>query len=97
MTLSYVDVLKKTPHPALKGAIVIIGMNDGENDVHATPDPSKPKLKKVSGVYLHAALAERLLREVPARLAARAAKKKAQAPDTKRRKGLSQLVEAKTE
>jgi CHASE2 domain-containing sensor protein len=95
-TLSYVDVLTRDPHPALEGAIVIIGMNDGVNDVIEYPDPSKPKLTKISGVYLHAALAQRLLREIPAREAAREAARKAEASaangDATTRKGLAQLV-----
>lgn len=72
LTLSYVDVLRKKPHPALKGAIVIVGMTDGEQDVHEDPDPSKPDLKKISGVYLHAALAERAIKAVAADDAKRA-------------------------
>ncbi|MBL4847194.1 MAG: CHASE2 domain-containing protein [Planctomycetes bacterium] len=72
LTLSYVDVLRKKPHPALKGAIVIIGMTDGVQDVLEAPDPARPKLKKVSGVYLHAALAERIVKAVAADDARRA-------------------------
>jgi CHASE2 domain-containing sensor protein len=72
LTLSYVDVLRKKPHPALKGAIVIVGMTDGVQDMQADPDPSKPDLKKISGVYLHAALAERVVKEVAADDAKRA-------------------------
>lgn len=72
LTLSYVDVLRKKPHPALKGAIVIVGMTDGAQDVHEAPDPSLPKLKKISGVYLHAALAERIVKAVAADDARRA-------------------------
>jgi len=73
LTLSYVDVLRKKPHPALEGAIVIVGMTDGVQDMQTDPDPSKPDLKKISGVYLHAALAERAVKEVAADDAKRAA------------------------
>lgn len=66
LTLSYADVLRKKPHPALKGAIVIVGMTDGVQDLQTDPDPSKPDLKNISGVYLHAALAERVVKAVAA-------------------------------
>ncbi len=78
LTLSYADVLRKKPHPALKGAIVIVGMTDGVQDMQENPDPSKPDLEQISGVYLHAALAQRVVREVAADDAKRA-KAKAEA------------------
>ena len=90
LTLSYVDVLRRGAHPALQGAIVIVGMTDGVQDVQEDPDPSLPELERVSGVYLHAALAERALRAIAEDDAKRQA---GAAPSGTRTDGLSGAVD----
>lgn len=54
-TVSYVDVLEGRVDPSvLRGALVLVGIDDGVNDVVENPNPAAPGVEKVSGVYLHA-------------------------------------------
>ncbi|MEZ6184932.1 MAG: CHASE2 domain-containing protein [Planctomycetota bacterium] len=64
-TVSYVDVLEGRVDPELlRGAIVLVGMTDGQQDVLENPDPDgAPTLDRVPGVYLHAFALERVIRE----------------------------------
>jgi hypothetical protein len=57
--VSYVDVLRGRLD--LRGALVLVGMDDGQNDVVEQPDPARPELTNVSGVYLHAFALRRAL------------------------------------
>lgn len=57
--VSYVDVLRGRAD--LRGALVIVGMDDGQNDLVERPDPAQPELTNVSGVYLHAFALRRAL------------------------------------
>jgi CHASE2 domain-containing sensor protein len=81
-SVSYVDVLRKRVDPeVLKGALVIVGMNDGVLDMHPDPDPSgSPDLAKMAGVFTHAALL--------ARLDQASAAERAEAKPTKARAGM---------
>jgi CHASE2 domain-containing sensor protein len=69
-TVSFASVLDGTADPKLlQGAIVFVGMDDGVHDVFPNPDPSRPDLKQISGVYFHAFVMKQAL-EAHARLAA---------------------------
>ncbi len=74
-TVSYVDVLEGRVDPSLlRGALVLVGIDDGVNDVVASPNPAAPGVESVSGVYLHAAALQRAIQlAVQRRAAARAA------------------------
>lgn len=62
-TVSYVDVLEGRVDPSvLAGALVLVGIDDGVNDVVNNPNPAAPAVGSVSGVYLHAAALQRALR-----------------------------------
>lgn len=68
-TVSYVDVLEGRVDPKLlEGALVIIGMTDGQNDMHAHPKSGD----EIPGVYFHAFMLERAVRVAQANLAAKA-------------------------
>lgn len=55
-TVSYLDVLEGRVDPALlRGAVVLVGMTDGVQDVVEAPNPDgAPDLERIPGVYLHA-------------------------------------------
>lgn len=62
-TVSYVDVLEGRVDPSvLRGALVLVGIDDGVNDVVESPNPAAPGVERVSGVHLHAAGLQRALR-----------------------------------
>jgi len=55
-TVSYVDVLEGRVDPELlRGAVILVGMTDGVQDVIESPNPDgAPALERIPGVYLHA-------------------------------------------
>ncbi len=70
-TVSFASVLDGTADPKLlKGAIVFVGMDDGKNDVFKNPDPNRPDLKQISGVYFHAFVMKQALEAHARRLTA---------------------------
>ena len=68
-TVSYADVLNgRVGRDVLEGALVLVGLNDGKQDMIRDPDPSgSPTLKSLPGVFAHVALLQRAVRAAEAK------------------------------